>query len=151
MINYTSGNFSDMKPWSFGKPTNMELIPLPFLSLCLSLFLTQRLIFLSFSSSSLLHLLPVVHLRLMLLSSDCGNYPCPAAAMHYTQQTHKGGGVGGIGGARPDCYSLAPWCMLGDAYPGPRQGPETTADSYSEYLAPPADDWCVKTETKMTC
>lgn len=60
-----------------------------------------------YSFSSLLHLLPVVHLRLMILSSDCGNYRCPAAAMHYARQTHKA-----LKGARPDCCSLASWCML---------------------------------------
>lgn len=47
------------------------------------------------SPSPLLHLLPMVHLRLMVLSSDCANYACPAAAMLYAQQfhkKHKGGG-----------------------------------------------------------
>lgn len=71
------------QPWSFGGTNKHGFVPLP-----LSLFLMLRLIFLSFSIS-LLHLLPVVHLRLMILSSDCGNYPCPAAARHYAQQIHK--------------------------------------------------------------
>ena len=70
------------------------------------------------SSLFLLHLLPVAHLRLMHLVSDCGNYPCPAAAIHYSQQTHK------TWGARPDwgCYSFHSWFMLWDAYlqPGHR-------------------------------
>lgn len=137
MINYAGGN---LKPLSFGG-TNKHGAHSLLLHLPLSLFLMQRLIFLSFFSS-LLHLLPVVHLRLMILSSDCGNYPCPAAAMHYAQQTHKA-----WKGARPDCYSLASWCMLGDAYPEHRQGPETMADLDWEYLAPPADDWCVNRMT----
>lgn len=66
------------------------------------LLLMLRLIVLS-SFLSPLHLLPAVHLRLMILSSDCGNYPCPAAVEHYAQQTHKSveGGQGQIAIRRP--------------------------------------------------
>lgn len=66
------------------------------------LLFTLRLIVLS-SFLSLLHLLPAVHLRLMILSSDCGNYSCPAAVEHYAQQTQKSivGGQGQIAIHRP--------------------------------------------------
>lgn len=89
MINYTGSNILTLSLGALEEQKKKKpgLIPL-LLYLPLSRFLMQRLIFLSFFSS-LLHLLPVVHLRLMILSSDCGNYPCPAAEMHYAQQTHK--------------------------------------------------------------
>lgn len=97
------------EPRSFwGEPTNTDgLASLP--RVAAPLPLTLRLIVLS-SFLSPLHLLPAVHLRLMILSSDCGNYPCPAAVEHYAQQTRKGV----EGGPRPDCYPPASWCTLGE-------------------------------------
>lgn len=71
---------------------------LSFLLASLRLAVTQRFIISSSFPSSLLHLLPMVHLRLIVLLSDCGNYLGPAAAMHYAQQTRKK--ASGWGGCR---------------------------------------------------
>ena len=94
-------------------------------------------------SPSLLHLLPVAHLRLMILSSDCSNYPSPAAAMHYAQHTHKAeeGEGGGWGGQIAVHWPLDTRCETFTW--------SLVKDRCWEF-SPPADDWCVKMEMLMT-
>jgi len=85
VIYYADGNFLTWNLESLVRSNKRGARPPP-LHLPLSLLLIPL--------SSLLHRLPGAHLRWMILPSDCGNYPRPAAEMHYAQQTSWWGGGG---------------------------------------------------------